>query len=704
MHTSWRKVAARCCVATSVLVALGTGSGAIAAGGEDVLQVTALTGPAGGDITITLPDGTDPGSIEHASIRLFPPAGSAENDSRVLNLKRLTAPNGSATVEIASLERGTAVVVQLHIREQNPPRTQILRGVTTAKLRPDLVVLALHAPEQTLSTRPVDVVADVAELNTDTGATATLTLMLGPTPLAAAKPVTVDAGSTEAVTFEGVRLETAMAAELTVRVMNATPFETNATNNARSRTIEVTGHELAHASILVPSLGGYGFQFNGHVYAPITNPPPATLPDLESKVKALEPQFVRIFFNENWELNADKTHPEWPQNLASFKDTVRLADESGATIVVAYQTPATAKAAPGLWMGRFADVLQELVVTSGLENVRWVSIANEPNSTNLTLPQYEALYRALDAELSSRGLRGQIGLIGGDLVQATEGAASGHRAWFKYMVDHMNDVIDAWSEHIYWNYWDHFRMEQRLKDVAYLVRTELPASARKPTFVMEYGVRGTNTCGTKVEVTAAYYQDAACTELRRMSLAGFHKLWFTIASAQLGFEAAANWDLYWSIYDRTKNNQSYWVIGPPEEGWALYPSYHAIQLVLQTTGRGWQVLAVDPRMEDDQATRYDDPHPDQPEQELTAYAGSDGQLTVLGLDTRGGELAAPSSDVSSYSIGGLPANTAFGLAVWNARGDGTNTIAGTVTTNTAGVARFEVPLHAAFSLTTVPVS
>ena len=84
----------------------------------------------------------------------------------------------------------------------------------------------------------------------------------------------------------------------------------------------------------------------------------------------------------------------------------------------------------------------------------------------------------------------------------------------------MNDVIDAWSEHIYWNYWDHFRMEQRLKDVAYLVRTELPASARKPTFVMEYGVRGTNTCGTKVEVTAAYYQDAACTELRRMSLAG----------------------------------------------------------------------------------------------------------------------------------------------------------------------------------------
>ena len=146
MHTSWRKVAALCCVGTSVLVVVGTGSGATAAGGDDVLQVTALTGPAGGDITITLPDGADPGSIEHVSIRLFAPAGSTETALRALNLKAVAATDGSATVEIASLERGTAVIVQLHVREQSPPRTRVLRGATTAMLRPDLVVSALHAP------------------------------------------------------------------------------------------------------------------------------------------------------------------------------------------------------------------------------------------------------------------------------------------------------------------------------------------------------------------------------------------------------------------------------------------------------------------------------------------------------------------------------------------------------------------------------
>jgi hypothetical protein len=65
---------------------------------------------------------------------------------------------------------------------------------------------------------------------------------------------------------------------------------------------------------------------------------------------------------------------------------------------------------------------------------------------------------------------------------------------------------------------------------------------------------------------------------------------------------------------------------------------------------------------------------------------------------------ASSEGSPSYSIGGLPPNTVFNLAVWNATGDGTNSLAGRITTNTAGVARFAVPLHAAFALTTVPVS
>ena len=96
---------------------------------------------------------------------------------------------------------------------------------------------------------------------------------------------------------------------------------------------------------------------------------------------------------------------------------------------------------------------------------------------------------------------------------------------------------------------------------------------------------------------------------------------------------------------------------------------------------------------------------DQPEKELAAYAGPNGELTLVGLDTNGRNLNAVSTEPpAQYSIGGLPPNTDFTLALWNATGDGTNSIAGTVPTNAAGVARFQVPLHAAFALTTVPVS
>ena len=223
---------------------------------------------------------------------------------------------------------------------------------------------------------------------------------------------------------------------------------------------------------------------------------------------------------------------------------------------------------------------------------------------------------------------------------------------------------------------------------------------------MEYGVRGLNTCGTKPQLTAAYYRDADCTDLRRMSLAGFQKLWFTIDSAQLGFDGASNWDLYWSTYDLTKTNQSYWTIGPPEEGWALYPSYYASQLALPDDGSAaGRCSRVDPWTRDDQATRYDDPHPDQPEQELTAYSGPDGQLTLArARHARRRASSRRTASRPSYSVGGLPPFTTFTLALWNATGDGKNSVAGTITTTAAGVARFDVPLQAAFVLTTVPVS
>ena len=192
-----------------------------------------LTGPQGGLLRLEVtPKAGAPAveSLKHVHVWL--------NGETIRVLHDVAAPDGVAEIKLGPVERGANVTVMVHVRNGTSAALIPLRRVAIALLRPDLVVAAVHAPPQTLTTRPVDVVADVSELNGDVGATATLTLMLGPTPLAEPRTIIVPKGGAISSTFEDVKLETAMSAELSVRVDDAAPFETDATNNsarARSR-------------------------------------------------------------------------------------------------------------------------------------------------------------------------------------------------------------------------------------------------------------------------------------------------------------------------------------------------------------------------------------------------------------------------------------------------------------------------------------
>jgi hypothetical protein len=281
----------------------------------------------------------------------------------------------------------------------------------------------------------------------------------------------------------------------------------------------------------------------------------------------------------------------------------------------------------------------------------------------------------------------------------------------KWIAANMGDILDGYAEHVYWTYNDPGRLEYRLRDTDNLMNVALPPEQRKPTYMMEFGIRGVESCGTKPTVRnmQQYYGgDASCPEIWRTNIAAFQQLWFFVDSAQLGVAGASKWDAYWGRYDLTLNNQYYWTIGPAAEGSPLMPTYHALSLLFHVTAPGWQIVRVDPwDASDSSVPAYGvEGHAssDQPEKELVGYAGPNGELTLVGLDTRGRDLNLPSAEQPvAYSIGGLPANTNLTLAVWNATGDGTNSIAASVPTNAAGVARFQVPLHAAFALTTQPV-
>ena len=149
--------------------------------------------------------------------------------------------------------------------------------------------------------------------------------------------------------------------------------------------------------------------------------------------------------------------------------------------------------------------------------------------------------------------------------------------------------------------------------------------------------------------------------------------------------------------------------GPASEGYPVTPTYNVMSLLYDVTAPGWKIIGVAPWDDSDWSVpAYGvEGHSsnDTPEKELVGYAGPNGELTLLGLDTNGRNLNGVSADpIVQYSIGGLPPNTNLHLDLWNAAGDGANSDGRDVPTNEAGVARFEVPLQAAFALTTLEIS
>jgi hypothetical protein len=289
-----------------------------------LLQLSALTGPQETHATVEVD--AKPGCqaverLKKVQLKTFTADGSLAD---VKNLSDVAAPGGTASIAVGDLGRGRRLEVDVLVQSGTPPRTYVLREETMVRLGPDLAVTGVFAPPQTLTVRPVDVVVDVEELNGDTGASAYVRLMLGDEPLADAAPITVAAGGEASATFAGIVLPDPVRTELTARVTDATPDETDTQNNTGKTFVEVTEHELERSLVFVPSLGGYGAQMNGHVYAGVLPAPKESMPDLEAKVKALGPQFVRIFFSDNQEIIAERRE--------SFEKTVQLADEAGATI------------------------------------------------------------------------------------------------------------------------------------------------------------------------------------------------------------------------------------------------------------------------------------------------------------------------------------------------------------------------------------
>jgi hypothetical protein len=432
--------------------------------------------------------------------------------------------------------------------------------------------------------------------------------------------------------------------------------------------VETVEFRVQEARTLIQSFAGYGGQFNHHVYAAISRSvgvTDANVGDMERKMRALHPEFSRVFFTPVAFTDPDR--------MQSFIRTVQLAQSAGATINVTWQGGT-------LQPQRFADVLIDLVRNRNITNLRWLTLQNEPNRTRITMQTYEQQYRQLDPLIQS--IRGQVKFMGGDLVRGPDTGAPNQDVWFKYLADHMSDILDAYSIHVFWDYWDTQKLVDRLTEVRAIVDA-LPANARKPVYVAEYGVRGQRTFNGAATVDPGVWEDG--TPITATNVSAFQHAWFDVLAARLGYAGTSKWDSYFGKYDN--GTQAYYMIGPPSEGWPLYPIYNLVQLMTAAVKTGWRTLDVvgvedSPRL-------------------LAAYASVQGAHTVVGLSTAGAQFNIATPVLVTYTIGGLPPSQMFQLGVWNGGGDGRVSPVQSVRTDAAGVVSVGAPVHSVFVLSSL---
>ena len=215
----------------------------------------------------------------------------------------------------------------------------------------------------------------------------------------------------------------------------------------------------------------------------------------------------------------------------------------------------------------------------------------------------------------------------------------------------------------------------------------IPEQLRRPLYVTEFGVRGLRTFEGELTFDPGFYPDG--TGIAATTKAAFQEAWLMIRATQLGYVAAAKWDIYDATYDI--GTQDFSAIGPGVERLDDPPCLPPV--------------AADDADDEPGRRQHRRPCPDR--RRRPGEAG-DGVHCAVGRRhdprsrhrrrhdrTRLGSV--------SYRLGGLPPNTRFRLLVWNADGSGTNIEIGFVDTDSNGTIEFSVPLQGVFALTTVPL-
>jgi hypothetical protein len=412
---------------------------------------------------------------------------------------------------------------------------------------------------------------------------------------------------------------------------------------------------------------GFGAQFNHNVYADISKQVGVTeenVVQMEQKVKALRPEFVRVFFHY-WSFTR-------PDMMGSFRRVLQLAQDSGSTVNVTWQGGGMRDESElQRSLTQFASLLRDLITTGNLTAVKWATFQNEINTdAGMSFQQYEHIYRSFDQALKTAGIRDRVKIACGDLLFEKTRIQEAQGGYLDYTARHMSDICDAYSVHIYWRYFDTTHLVGPLMTVQAL-QASWPQAIRRPLQITEYGAGGHDVAGLQGSGV-----DGHGRRFQRTILNAFQTAFFDLLAVRRGFTALSKWDAYFGKYDR--GTQAWYMIEGPQTGWALNPAYHLTSMLTHTVPAGSDVLHVRGTI---------------PKEHVVAFRGPSGEFTLVGLNR--------AYDTRKFTLAGLPASTTLHHWAWNFGGAGLVTMRPDVATGSRCLAEFEVPARSVFALSTI---
>lgn len=294
---------------------------------------------------------------------------------------------------------------------------------------------------------------------------------------------------------------------------------------------------------------------------------------IKHRILAMRPKFVRLTVRlSDWEPELGKHTPD-NDTLRDLKATIAIYKEAGADVQLTewghalpkwykpndrLPSPDMRKAFTDSW----ASLLKYLRRDCGFNNVRYVTMHNEPN--NLPWAEYRAICRNLDTSLKDAGIRNEISIIGPD--EANENLL------LPLAIRDLNDVIDFYDAHGYTsNTGKDFGLWVENK-TDLMPKTSTVNPRRKRILVTEFGMAdGMDTWQTPHNDEYGY---------------GLFLADCAVVSANLGASALVMYCI--SDYDcGTKMKWGLWK--SKDEDWEPRPGYYSWSLITRYTKLGSSV-------------------------------------------------------------------------------------------------------------------